>query len=102
MCKNHIIMSSVKELAPAALRSAAFLDTLAAEYQVDFAERGGVSKVGLLRTNAEVVLSWGSMCSGSEVILFALIALPASYMSRGVKVKFEHRCSCECKESKQK
>ena len=49
-------MSSVKELAPAALRSAAFLDTLAAEYHDDFAERDDVSKVGLLSTNAEVVL----------------------------------------------
>jgi len=50
---------------------------------------------------SEVTLTWGSICSGSEAVLFVLDAISKAYQKLGVIVRFIHQSSCEIKTSVQ-
>lgn len=61
----------------------------------------GRSAYGLAATGVAVTLTWGTICSGSEVMLLVLMALASAYAARGVSLKFKHAFSCEIVPCKQ-
>ena len=54
-----------------------------------------------LKAGATIVLVWGSICSGSEVMVLVLMALTCAYAELGVQLKFKHAFSCENMPAKQ-
>ena len=42
-----------------------------------------------------ITIHFSTMCSGGEVIIFALLAIQKFYNSIGVDLKFEHAFSCD-------
>ena len=44
-----------------------------------------------------LVITFGTVCSGGEVILLALLAMQETYRGRGINIKFRHLFSCERK-----
>ena len=99
--------NKARELCPDSFKRATFLDELASSYHDDFNDLmegrplAMQGQAGLLGTHNNVNITWGSMCSGTEVVLFALDAVRKSYGSRGISVTFEHKYSCELNCKKQ-
>ena len=89
-------------VSPALFRSPKFLDQMA-EYNFAGFQRRWPSEVRPLglAAGSVVVMTWCSICSGSEVILFVLTAIAAAFKARGIKLIFKHLFSCEILPSKQ-
>ena len=52
------------------------------------------------RQDAELELTWGSCCSGSEGPAYAVAAINDVCRARGLRLKFKHSFSCESTEEK--
>ena len=77
---------------PSWVADGTLLDKLSDDHLMKFeCEGSGGGPTG----SSEHVISWGSICSGSEAILFVLLAISAAYKKVGKSVSFVHRYSCE-------
>ena len=47
-----------------------------------------------------LALTWASICSGSEIILFVLLAISSAYKEAGLSIEFTHVFSCESNPAK--
>ena len=54
------------------------------------------------RQDAELELTWGSCCSGSEGPAYAVAAINDVCRARGLRLKFKHSFSCKSNEEKRK
>ena len=99
-CFTNMFASDAKSLPAYRFHDGSLLDSLAQEYAEESRGEGhGVLPFG--GTGASLIIYWASICSGSEVVLFALLAMASCYRSCGVNVSFCHRFSCEWKTPKQ-
>ena len=77
------------------------LDSLAQDAVRDLKEnvRG---RSGLAASGLALNFKWGTICSGSEVMLLVLVAISAAYRNEGVELTFKHSFSCESDPQKRK
>ena len=50
---------------------------------------------GLAASGLAVTITWGTICSGSEVMLLILLAMTVAYRGAGLNLTFKHGFSCE-------
>ena len=89
-------------VSPALLRSPMFLDQTAEDNFAGFRRRwpSEVCPRGLA-AGSVVEMTWCSICSGSEVILFVLAAIASAFRARHITLIFKHLFSCEIVPAKQ-
>lgn len=58
--------------------------------------------MGLLPTDGDLVLKWGTCCSGSEGAFFVMTAVQKALEDCGIIIQFEHAFSCESNKEKRR
>ena len=89
------------ELPASLFHDGTLLTQLAQEFVEDFAATssdGGLAHIG---NRMELEISVGTICSGSEIVLFVLRAISEAYQKQNICLKFIHVFSCEIKASVQ-
>ena len=87
----RLARAAEKRLLPAeAILDGTFLDQLAREHIADFMKVTPNRLAG-----ARLELTWGSICSGGEVVLFVLDSISRAFQALEITLTFTHRFSCE-------
>ena len=86
--------SEARQLPAQAIWDGTLLDRLAQQHIEDF-----MKVIPLRSVNLE--LTWGTICSGGEVVLFVLDSISRAFQAHGLTLKFTHMFSCEVKQSLQ-
>ena len=89
---------------PPAMDAEWFVDGSMLERAADEHVRGfrGDGLGGGPLAGCEYEVTWGSICSGTDAVLFVLAAVAAAYAKIGVTMRFVHCFSCEASASVQK
>ena len=87
--RNLVVMMNA--VPSAAMRAGTALDMMVADNHAKFVAAGNHAAITKL---AVMTLTWASICSGGEGVMFAFIALEVFYNGLGFKIRFVHVFSC--------
>ena len=90
--KKLVAEAEAKQVLARDIVNGTLLDKLADEHADHFA-RAAPGRP----TAPSLELTWASICSGGEGVLFALDGIVKAYAKRGIELKLRHVFSCECK-----
>ena len=93
---NMAITAEARQLPAQAILDGTLLDRLAQQHIADF-----MKVIPLRSAGANLELTWGTICSGGEVVLFVLDSISRAFQAYGFTFKFKHLFSCEVKQSLQ-
>ena len=90
ICEEIVREVRKKEIPSTDIQNGQLLENLAKSHIENF------KKVAPSRPTASGrVITWGSLCSGSEGVHFVLHAMQQAYRAAGIDVTFKHKFSCE-------
>ena len=101
---SHPTPSAIGHVSSKHVLDGSLLESLAGEHLDNMKDlpSGNVTDTGLASGHVpEVELTWGSICSGSEVVIFVFMAIRAAYAQLGINIIFKHMFSCEINAQKQ-
>ena len=90
---SHPTPSAIGHVSSKHVLDGSLLESLAGEHLDNMKDlpSGNVTDTGLASGHVpEVELTWGSICSGSEVVIFVLMAIRAAYAQLGIDISSKH------------